>query len=213
MPAKTNLSISPSIRARRPLYVFALVVIVALAAWATRAFTADDSSSASNALTPAMRLAVGTVNLEGTDQAVDATSAAKLLPLWQLLAQLSGSGTAAPQEISAVVEEIQLNMTSAQISAIDAMSITQRQIASSTGPASSDSTGSTSVAQSAAVGDVMMSGGMPMGDAPLDGGPMPSSGSQQGASMAAASAQSSTPPAIQQVIRLLQSKLQGATQG
>jgi hypothetical protein len=75
-------------------------------------------------LTPEARLAIGTMNLEGTPQAVDATLAARLLPLWQLLEQLNTSSTTAPQEIQAVVDEIQATMSPDQMAAIQSMNIT-----------------------------------------------------------------------------------------
>lgn len=75
-------------------------------------------------LTPESRLAIGTLNLEGTPQAVDPAMAEKLLPMWQLLAQLDGSASTAPQEIQAVVDQIRATMSSAQVQAIDNMNIT-----------------------------------------------------------------------------------------
>jgi hypothetical protein len=74
-------------------------------------------------LTPESRLAIGTMNLEGTPQAVDAALAAKLIPLWQLLVQLDGSASTAPQEIQAVVDQIRATMNPAQVQAIDNMNI------------------------------------------------------------------------------------------
>jgi hypothetical protein len=74
-------------------------------------------------LTPESKLAIGTLNLEGTPQAVDPAMAAKLLPLWQLLVQLDGSASTAPQEIQAVVDQIRATMSSAQVQAIDNMNI------------------------------------------------------------------------------------------
>jgi hypothetical protein len=74
-------------------------------------------------LTPESKLAIGTLNLESTPQAVDAATAAKLLPLWQLLAQLDGSASTAPQEIQAVLDQIRATMTPAQVQAIDNMNI------------------------------------------------------------------------------------------
>jgi hypothetical protein len=74
-------------------------------------------------LTPESKLAIGTLNLEGTPQAVDPALAAKLIPLWQLLVQLDGSASTAPQEIQAVVDQIRATMSSAQVQAIDNMNI------------------------------------------------------------------------------------------
>jgi len=75
-------------------------------------------------LTPESKLAIGTLNLETTPQAVDPAMAARLLPLWQLLAQLDGSPSTAPEEIQAVVDQIRATMSPAQIQAMDNMNIT-----------------------------------------------------------------------------------------
>jgi hypothetical protein len=168
------------------------------------------TAAASDPLTPALALAQGTINLEGTSQAVDARSAAQLLPLWELLEGLSTSGSAAPAEITAVIEEIQLNMTSAQIKAIDAM-----QLASggSTGSApsnkSSANTTSSSAAQVAGADTGQIMGDMGAG-APPDGGggPMISGTSQSSSSSSSKSSTTAAPAAIKQVIQLLQSKVQ-----
>lgn len=80
------------------------------------------------ALTPEARLALGTLKLEGTPEAVDAAMATKLLPLWQLLAQLNGSTSAAPQEVSAVLDEIRATMSPDQITAIDKMQLTSADV-------------------------------------------------------------------------------------
>ncbi len=88
----------------------------------------SNQAGGTGALTPEMKLAIGTLKLEGTPQAVNATQAAQLLSLWQLLNQLNTSSSAAPQEITATVDQIQSTMTSQQIQAIDAMQLTQRDI-------------------------------------------------------------------------------------
>ena len=105
-------------------------------------------------LTPESKLAIGTLNLESTPQAVDAATAAKLLPLWQLLVQLDGSASTAPQEIQAVVDQIRATMSPAQVQAIDAMNISsadafsgfqgQRQSSSAGAGSSRSSSGSNS---------------------------------------------------------------------
>jgi hypothetical protein len=76
-------------------------------------------------ITPETKLALGTMKLEGTPQAVDKATATKLLPLWQLLQQLSTGTSTAPQEITAVLDQIQATMTPAQSQAIDSMQFTQ----------------------------------------------------------------------------------------
>ena len=87
------------------------------------------SSAARNLpLTPEARLALGTIKLEGTQQAVDPAMAAKLLPLWQLMAQLNGSSSSAPQEVAAVLSQIQATMNPAQVKAISSMQLTTADI-------------------------------------------------------------------------------------
>jgi hypothetical protein len=142
---------------------------------------------------------------------VDAESAAHLLPLWQLLQGLSTSGSASPEEITAVVEEIQLNMTSSQLSAIGTMQLASGWTA---GPAqsskSSATTTSSSAAQVAAGADTAQIMGDMGAGAPPDGGggPMPSDAGQSTSSSSSKSSTTAAPAAIKQVIQLLQSKVQ-----
>jgi hypothetical protein len=70
------------------------------------------------------QLALGTVQLDETDLAVDEAQAAELLPLWQALQSLGNSDTAATAESDAVVNQIQDTMTAEQIQAIAAMALT-----------------------------------------------------------------------------------------
>jgi hypothetical protein len=76
----------------------------------------------------ATKLAVGTLKLENTDLAVAPDQAADLLPLWQVLNDLSSSDTAAPEEITALTEQIQETMTSEQLKALDDMGLTGQDI-------------------------------------------------------------------------------------
>ncbi len=85
-------------------------------------------SGVSRALTPDAKLALGTIKLEGTGEAVDAKTAAKLVPLWQLMVQLHSSTSSAPQEVTAVMDEIQATMTAQQVNTINGMSITQADL-------------------------------------------------------------------------------------
>jgi len=71
--------------------------------------------------------------------------AAKLLPLWQLMAQLNSSSSSAPQEVAAVLDQIQATMNPAQVKAISSMQLTTADIfsafqSSRTGGAASGST-------------------------------------------------------------------------
>lgn len=149
-----------------------LVTILSLSALVLSACGAAGASSSSTGngfrgssafrnrpLTPEARLALGTIKLEGTPQAVDASEAAKLLPLYQLLAQLLGSSSTSPQEITAVMDQIQATMTPTQAKAISSMQLTssdmfaafQQQAQSGSG-SSNDPGGSTSGTNRAAGG-------------------------------------------------------------
>lgn len=86
------------------------------------------SESSSGGLSVETQLAVGTLQLESTDLAVDETTAGELLPLWQALLSLAASDTTADVELTAVVNQIQETMDPAQIQAIADMHLTQDSI-------------------------------------------------------------------------------------
>jgi hypothetical protein len=93
--------------------------------------TGDGNSfraSSARTLTPEAKLALGTIKLEGTQQAVDANTAGKLLPLWQLMVQLQSSSSTAPQEVTAVTDAIKAAMTPQQVTTIEGMSVTTADI-------------------------------------------------------------------------------------
>jgi hypothetical protein len=87
-----------------------------------------NASGGTGALSADAKLALGTMKLEGTGQAVDPKTAAKLIPLWQLLVQLHSSSSSAPQEVAAVVDQIKATMLPDQLNAIDGMTLTQADI-------------------------------------------------------------------------------------
>ena len=72
------------------------------------------------------KLALGTLKLEGTANAVTAKQALDLLPLWQVYSSLLSSDTAAQEEKDALAQQIQETMSAAQIKAIDNLNLTQR---------------------------------------------------------------------------------------
>lgn len=74
------------------------------------------------------KLAIGTLKLEGTEYAVASDQATDLLPLWQVLNNLSSSDSAAPEEVAAITEQIQETMSEEQIQAINAMGLTSEDI-------------------------------------------------------------------------------------
>jgi hypothetical protein len=118
------------------------------------------------ALPATTQLIIGTIKLDGTDQAVTAEQAAELLPLWQTMQVLSDSDTAADQEKEALIAQIQETMTEQQIKAItdlnltreDMMSIMQAQgTTMGSGPQSSSSQSGNSPSR----GDRVFGGGPP----------------------------------------------------
>jgi hypothetical protein len=115
------------------------IVLVACGAKATATATTGGAGTPAANGTPGARfnnrplplaesLLVGTLKLQGTSNAVTATQAAALVPLWQAYAQLTSSNTAAQAEIDAVVSQIQTTLTPAQVSAITAMKLTSQDL-------------------------------------------------------------------------------------
>ncbi len=86
------------------------------------------SENYDNALPIQLQLSVGTFKLEGSDLAVDAAQAAELLPLWQVLNGMNENGTAAQEEVDALVNQIVETMTAEQINAISAMQLTREDM-------------------------------------------------------------------------------------
>ena len=180
--------------------LMALVALLALSAC---------GSTTSSAATPAMELALGTIRLENTEQAVDAELASQLLPLWQLMEELDSNSSAAPEEVTAVVEKIQATMSADQLEAIDEMQLSQSDIVKATGGAGSATTGGSDAATSAqqsasAAAGGLMGQGMPPGDP--GGGPMPGGGPQGSTNSVSTGSRAVTPSLFEQVIDLLESK-------
>jgi hypothetical protein len=84
--------------------------------------------SSSNGLSTGTRLALGTLKLEGTDQAVTSAQAVELLTLWQGYQSLSNSETTSQVELDALVKQIQGTMTADQIKAIEAMDLNDQSL-------------------------------------------------------------------------------------
>jgi hypothetical protein len=81
-----------------------------------------------DALSVRNQLALGSLRLEGTANAVTAAQAAKLLPLWQALKTLAANSTSATEEVTAVQNQISAAMTPAQISAIASLKLTNAML-------------------------------------------------------------------------------------
>ena len=110
---------------KKTLFTLIIISTLALSACGGAATeTASLNADYENALPVELQLSAGSFKLEGTDLAIDLAQAADLIPLWQVLTSLSASGTAAPEEIDALVIQIQETMTAEQINAIIAMQLT-----------------------------------------------------------------------------------------
>lgn len=138
----------------------ALLVTFLSAAALVTACGSGTGSRTGFVITPETKLAIGTLKLEGTPQAVDKATAAKLLPLWQLLQQLSSGTSTAPQEVTAVLDQIQATMTPEQSQAIDSMQISQADFAAAFQQArSATSAGSTGGTRPSGTGGSNRGGG------------------------------------------------------
>ncbi|MFN8598345.1 MAG: hypothetical protein U0559_19445 [Anaerolineae bacterium] len=74
------------------------------------------------------QLALGTLKLEGTANAITAEQAKALLPLWQAMVALSGDTTTAEEELTAVQNQIVAALQPAQLQAIGALQLTTTQL-------------------------------------------------------------------------------------
>lgn len=111
-----------------------LILMLALTACGdqTEAITNPDTSLQADPNSPELplstKLAIGTLKLEATEYAVASDQATELLLLWQVLNSLSSSDTAAPEELTAITEQIQETMTAEQLQAIEEMGFTQEDM-------------------------------------------------------------------------------------
>lgn len=125
---------------KKTIIVTSLILILILSACTTSGGeeTAVSPSTSSDktrltvdhndALTVQSQLALGTIQLEETELAVDETLAAEILPLWQAVQSLGNSETAASAEVDAVLNQIQDTMKPAQIQAIADMALTNEAV-------------------------------------------------------------------------------------
>jgi len=77
------------------------------------------------ALSARNQLALGIVELDGTDYAVTAEQATSLLPLWQALRGTTRSGASAAAEVDALLSQIEEMLTAEQLQAIVELRLTQ----------------------------------------------------------------------------------------
>lgn len=81
-----------------------------------------------DALAARNQLALGSLRLEGTANAITPEQAAELMLFWQALVALTDASTSAAEETAAVQTQIIESMTAAQIEAIAAMALTDEDL-------------------------------------------------------------------------------------
>ncbi len=121
MPRKTLATLS--------LLTATLVLLTALAACASLKLPGAQAGAQQ---TPGMnfanqpiesKLAMGTLKLEGTANAITTQQAKDLLPLWKAVKSMSASTTTSQQEMDALYKQIQDTMTAGQVQAIKDMQL------------------------------------------------------------------------------------------
>lgn len=117
--------------------IFILLVAFSLSACSGEATPAPALTSPDSYISPNLdttyegalavrnQLSLGTLELEGTPNAITTEQADTLLPLWQALLSTQKSGTAAQAEVSALLEQIEGSMLTEQLVAIRTMQLTQ----------------------------------------------------------------------------------------
>jgi hypothetical protein len=154
------------------LVLFTLLLTLVACGGTSNSGTATNISTS---LTLEEELLVGTFKLESTDLGVSSDQASQLLPLWETLQSLAKSGTAASEEIDAVVSQIESTMSQQQVDAITAMKLTQQDLESeltavgvSANSSDANSSSSTTSVQGLANADSAGGGGAPPSD--MNGG-------------------------------------------
>lgn len=120
--------------------IILLLLALALSACSGNATPAPALSGAESYVSPGLdttyegalsarnQLTLGTLELDGTPNAVTAEQAEILLPLWQALLGTQKSGAAAQAEVNALLGQIESGMTTKQLAAINAMQLTQTDL-------------------------------------------------------------------------------------
>jgi hypothetical protein len=172
--------LKPEPRGKPMKKIFLAVLLLFILTMTACGSSQVNAVQASAGMPAATLLVVGTLQLEGTQQAVTGEQAGELLPMWQVYQSLTESGTAAQAEIDGLVEQIQETMTAGQMESISAMNLTQQDVfalmqeqGGGMGQAPQGSSGSTSTQSGG--GFALPDGGAPPGGgsgggAPPDGG-------------------------------------------
>jgi hypothetical protein len=202
------------------MLVSTMIVLAVTLAACGGAQSSTATATASAALSEEDQLLVGTLKLESTSQAVSAAQAKELLPLWETLGSLASSGTAAQQEVDAVVSQIKGTMSTEQISSITAMNLTQQDLTAAvvdTGASSVTSSTASSTSASSNQSQLGAPGGenppTDMGSGiPADMGMQSAGQSQTGTAQTVSSSSSGStsqvsPALINALVELLQKKV------
>jgi hypothetical protein len=174
--------------------------------------------STSNGLSTATKLALGTLKLEGTDQALTDSQVHELLTLWQGYQSLSNSDTTSSVELDALVAQIQGVMTAEQIKTIETYNLTDQSLseelsslgesASANIPASTpNASGINQAAQMGGPGGIPGGGGDSVMSA-IGGGAVAQSTPAATQSTLNASTAQVNPMLLQALIQILQAKSQ-----
>jgi hypothetical protein len=198
-----------------------IILVVVLGACGS-AQMVDATAAASTSISMEEQLLVGTIKLESTSLAVTSPQADELLPLWETLQSLASSGTAATQEVDAVVSQIESTMSAEQISSITAMKLSQQDLLAATADAgattttsNSANTSSTNAAQpqggagvtGAGAPPADMGGGMPASGAVSSTGQGQAGTSQTVSSQTAGSTNQVSPALLNALVELLKKKI------
>ena len=120
----------------KKLMPLSILLMLVLAACGTPKATVTSSNSqqgnsqqgnrSTGPLPLASELVIGTLKLEGTQNAITPAEAQQLIPLWQTYVSLTTSDSTAQQEVDALVSQIQGTLTPAQSQAITDMKLTRQ---------------------------------------------------------------------------------------
>lgn len=105
-----------------------MLSLAACSSTGSKSSTTTAAAGAQGAVSLQLKLAMGTLKLEGTAQAVTAQQAKDLLFLWKAVKSLSSSSTVSTTEMEALYKQIESTMTGEQVSAINGMSLTREEM-------------------------------------------------------------------------------------
>jgi hypothetical protein len=175
--------------------------------------TAQSGASAEIELPTQTKLILGVINLDETENAVTAEQAKELLPMFHVLQDLNESDTAAQEEIDGLTNQIEETLTTDQVNAIDAMSLTRQDmfaiIQGNNGGTNTSAGASTTTGGGGGMGGPPEMGGGGMPDGGPGGGMSAGTTSASGDANVTPAMDTSTPSALfEAVIKLLEKKLQ-----